>query len=226
MADVRGVLLDIDGTLLDSNDAHAQAWVEIFAEFGKTVRFEDVRRLIGMGGDRLMPKVSGIEEDSELGEKISERRRALFLESYLPKLRPFPKVRELLEALRRRDLTLVIATSAGAEELQPLLRQAQVVDLIDAKTSSGDAEESKPAPDIVEAAVRRSGLKAGELVMVGDTPYDVTASARAGVPCIALRSGGWGDEDLRDAIGIYDDVAHLLEQLDESPLGRGHASRQ
>jgi HAD superfamily hydrolase (TIGR01509 family) len=221
MADVRGVLLDIDGTLLDSNDAHARAWVETFAEFGKTVRFEDVRRLIGMGGDRLMPKVSGIEEDSELGQKISERRRALFLESYLPELRPFPKVRNLLEALRRRDLTLVIATSAGAEELKPLLRQAQVLDLIDAKTSSGDAEESKPAPDIVEAAVRRSGLEAEQLVMVGDTPYDVTASARAGVPCIALRSGGWGDEELRDAIAIYDDVANLLEQLEESPLGRG-----
>ncbi len=220
MADVRGVLLDIDGTLLDSNDAHAQAWVEVFGEFGKAVRFEEVRRLIGMGGDRLMPKVSGIEADSELGEKISKRRRASFLENYLPKLRPFPKVRELLKELRRRDLTLVIATSAAAEELKPLLKQAQVLDLIDAKTSSGDAEESKPAPDIVEAAIQRSGLGAKELVMLGDTPYDVTASSRAGIPCIAVRSGGWNDADLREAIAIYEDVADLLAHLDESPLGR------
>ncbi len=176
MADVRGVLLDIDGTLLDSNDAHAEAWVVALAEFGKTVRFEDVRPLIGMGGDRVMPKLTGIDSESELGEQIAARRRALFLQSYLPKLRPFPKVRELLEALRRRDLVLVIATSAGSEELKPLLRQAQVLDLIDEKTSSGDADESKPAPDIVEAAIERSGVSARELVMLGDTPYDVTAS--------------------------------------------------
>lgn len=220
MADVRGVLLDIDGTLLDSNDAHAKSWVEAFSEFGKAVRFEDVRRLIGMGGDRLMPKVSGIEAESELGEKISKRRRALFLQSYLPNLRPFPKVRELLDALRQRDLTLVIATSAAQEELEPLLRQAQVLDLVDAKTSSGDAEESKPAPDIVEAAIQRSGLGAKQLVMLGDTPYDVTASARAGVPCVAVRSGGWQDADLADAVAIYEDVADLLEHLDESPLVR------
>jgi HAD superfamily hydrolase (TIGR01509 family) len=218
MAGVRGVLLDIDGTLLHSNDAHAESWVEAFAEFGKTVKFEDVRPLIGMGGDRLMPKLTGIDSESELGEQIAARRRALFLQSYLPKLRPFPKVRELLEALRRRDLVLVIATSAGSEELEPLLRQTEVLDLIDEKTSSGDADESKPAPDIVEAAIERSGLSARELVMLGDTPYDVTASKRAGVPCIAVRSGGWNDADLAEAVAIYDDVADLLARLDESPL--------
>jgi HAD superfamily hydrolase (TIGR01509 family) len=218
MAEVRGVLLDIDGTLLDSNDAHARAWVEAFAEFDKVVKFEDVRRLIGMGGDRLMPKLTGIDSESTLGEQISGRRRALFLQSYLPKLRPFPKVRELLETLRRRDLVLVIATSAGPDELEPLLRQAEIRDLIDEKTSSGDADESKPAPDIIEAAIERSGVSARELVMLGDTPYDVTASKRAGVPCIAVRSGGWNDADLADAVAIYADVADLLARLDESPL--------
>ncbi|HMJ11266.1 MAG TPA: HAD family hydrolase [Polyangiaceae bacterium] len=218
MAALRGVLLDIDGTLLDSNDAHAQSWVETFEEFGHTVRFEDVRRLIGMGGDRLLPKLTGIEEESEIGQRISKHRRSRFLRSHLPSLRPFPKVRELLKELCNRNLVLVIATSAGPQELEPLLQQAQIADLIDEKTSSGDAEESKPAPDIVEAAVKRSGFRPAELVMIGDTPYDMTAAKRAGVRCIAVRSGGWDDAALADAVAIYADVADLLEHLEESPL--------
>jgi HAD superfamily hydrolase (TIGR01509 family) len=215
----RGVILDIDGTLLDSNDAHAQSWVQTFGEFGYTVTFEAVRPLIGMGGDKLLPKLTGVEADSELGEQMSARRRKHFLELYLPKLQPFPAVRELLQTLSGRGLSLVVATSAGGEEVKPLLRQAGIADLIDEKTSSSDAEESKPAPDIVEAAIERSGHEPSELIMLGDTPYDVEAAERAGIDIIALRCGGWPDSKLTGARAIYDDPADLLAHLAESPIG-------
>ena len=220
MSQLRGVLLDIDGTLLDSNDAHARAWVEVLAEFGYAVPFERARRLIGMGGDKVLPELTSLDAESEQGKRISARRRQLFLERLLPSLGPFPKTRELLCALRDRDLMLVVATSAGAEEVKPLLKQANVADLIDEKTSSGDAEESKPAPDIVEAAVARSGLREAELIMLGDTPYDVAAARRAGVRIIGFRSGGWGDADLAGSLAVYDGPADLLARLDESHLVR------
>src|SRR5687767_5570814 len=131
MQRLKGVLLDIDGTLLDSNDAHARAWVETLAEFGYPAEFGAARRLIGMGGDKVLPELTGVDADSELGERISARRKQLFLDTLLPELKPFPKTRELLEALRARDLTLVVATSAGEKEVKPLLKQARVADLID-----------------------------------------------------------------------------------------------
>lgn len=218
MSRVKGVLLDIDGTLLDSNDAHARSWVEVFEEFDFRIPFEKVRPLIGMGGDKLLPELTGVQEDSELGKRLTKRRQRLFLEKHLPELRPFAKARELVQALSERGLKCVVATSAGPEELSALLRQAEVLDLIDAKTSSGDADESKPAPDIVEAAIRRSGHAASELVMLGDTAYDVAAATAAGVPIVALRSGGWTDVGLTGAIAIYDDAADLLAQLEDSPF--------
>jgi HAD superfamily hydrolase (TIGR01509 family) len=220
MARLKGVLLDIDGTLLDSNDAHARAWVEVLAEYGHTIAFDDVRRLIGMGGDKVLPKLTGIDDESDLGARIAKQRRELFLTKYLPTLGPCPGARELLTALNERGLSLIVATSAGKDEVKPLLKQAQVEDLIDAKTSSGDAEESKPDPDIIEAAIKRSGHTASELLMLGDTPYDVTAARRAGVNSVAVRSGGWGDADLAGALAVYQDTADILSHLDESPFAR------
>ena len=220
MAKPRAVILDVDGTLVDSNDQHAQAWVDTLAEFGRTVEFAKIRRLIGMGGDKLLPEVTGISTDAPEGERISQRRKEIFKERYLASIVPFPRVRELLERMKAAGLRLAVATSAEKEQLEPLLRVAGVTDLLENKTSSSDAENSKPDPDIVQAALQKLQVPPSEAVMLGDTPYDIEAAARAGIHTIALRSGGWNDEDLREAIAIYNDPADLLRNFDSSPLAR------
>jgi len=214
----RGAILDIDGTLIDSNDAHARAWVEAFAEFGVEVAYEDARRAIGMGGDKLLPALAGVEKDSTLGKEITERRAEIFRERYQSTLGPFPKVRELLSRMRDDGLALAVATSAKREELTPFLEIAGVADLIEEAASSSDAKQSKPDPDIVEAALARLGLAPDAAVMLGDTPYDVEAALRAGVRIVAVRCGGWGDEDLAGAAAIYDDPADLLAHFQTSPF--------
>lgn len=213
------VVLDVDGTLIDSNDEHAHAWVDVGREFGIEIDFHHVRRLIGMGGDKVLPAVSGLQEDDPEGEKIKERRGEIFRERYLPKLQPFPDARKLLERLRDDGYALVVATSASKEDMDGLLKQAGIRDLIEEKTSSSDAEESKPDPDIVQAALKSADAEPGDAIMLGDTPYDVEASGRAGVRCVALRCGGWGDDDLRGAVAVYDDPSDLLSRYDESPFG-------
>jgi HAD superfamily hydrolase (TIGR01509 family) len=212
------VLLDVDGTLIDSNDEHARAWVDVGREFGFDIDFAHVRRLIGMGGDKVLPAVTGLREDDDLGERITERRGEIFRDRYLPTLRPFPSARELLQRLQDDGYTLAVATSASSEDMDGLLRQAGIRDLIEEKTSSGDADESKPDPDIVQAALKAAGARPEEAIMLGDTPYDVEASGRAGVRCVALRCGGWGDADLGAAVAVYDDPADLLARYAESPF--------
>jgi HAD superfamily hydrolase (TIGR01509 family) len=218
MPSLRGVILDVDGTLVDSNEAHARSWVEALAEQGIEVPLEKVCRMIGMGGDKLLPQATGIEEDTPRGKQISKRRQEIFQTRYLPHLKPTRGAPELLRKLQARGLVLVVASSAKENELDPLLKVCGGDRLIQSRTSSDDAEESKPDPDIVHAALQRSGLSANEVVMLGDTPYDVEAAGRAGVRIIAVRCGGWSDTDLRGASAVYDDPAELLAQLDSSPL--------
>ena len=215
---LRAVLLDIDGTLIDSNDAHARAWVDAGAELGYRIQYEDVRPLIGMGGDKVMPRLIGIESDSREGKAFADRRTAIFAERYLPDITAFPRTRELVERFREAGLTVVIATSANRKEMKKLLAAAGVEDLIDEATSSSDAKASKPAPDIVEAALEAARVDAGAAVMLGDTPYDVAAAGRAGVGIIAFRCGGWTDETLRGALAVFDDPADLLANWDDSPF--------
>ncbi len=215
---VRGVILDVDGTLVDSNDAHARSWVETLAEHGIEVPFERVRRLIGMGGDKLLPEVSGIREDTPEGQAISKRRREIFKERYLPHLRPTRGARELLHFLRDRGFRRAVASSAKKDELEALLKLCGGDDLVEDKTSSDDADRSKPDPDIVGAALKKLGLPGGEVVMLGDTPYDVEAARRAGIGIIALRYGGWGDAELGGALAVYDEPADLLDRFADSPL--------
>ncbi len=215
---IHGVLIDIDGTLLDSNDAHAQSWRDIFMRHGMDIAFERIRQLIGKGGDKLLPELTGIEHDSERGRRLSAERKKLFLEQYLPRLRPTRGARHLVERLLAEKLRIVIATSSSGDEVDALLRQAGVDDLIRRATSADDGE-SKPDPDIVEAALAKAHLGAGESVMIGDTPYDIEAAARCGVPAIALRCGGWWDDAaLRGAAAIYDDPAALAAALEGSPI--------
>ena len=217
---LRTVLLDIDGTLIDSNDAHARAWVDSLRDHGYVIPFEEVRPLIGMGGDKMLPILTGLDPDSGEAKRLSETRSKLFLERELPTLRPTKGARALLEHLTSIGMELVVATSAKSSEVQSLLEQAGVADLIPLASSSSDADRSKPDPDIVQAALRKSGSLAARTVLVGDTPYDIEAAGRAKVPSIALRCGGWwSDEALRGATAIYDDPAALLARLEESPIG-------
>lgn len=215
---IKAVLLDVDGTLIDSNNAHAQSWVEAFDEHGLSIPFSAVRPLIGMGGDRLLPKVAGIEEDSVHGQAIGKTRKNLFRDKYLPNLEPFPEVRALLQQMKEAGLTLVVATSSGKDLLQDLLQKAGVADLIPAATTKDDAENSKPAPDIVEAALKKSGVRPEEAIMVGDTPYDVEAATRAGVKCVAFECGCWTKSQLGDAVACYKDAADLLKNFESSPF--------
>ena len=214
------VILDVDGTLVDSNDAHARAWVEAFAESGIQVDYERVRRSIGMGGDKLMPNVAGITEETSQGKRISERRGEIFTSRYLPQLTAFPRVRELVERFVRDGFTVVVASSAQEDELELLLERAGVADLIKSSTSSDDAERSKPDPDIVSAALKRSRAAARSAVMLGDTPYDVEAALRTGVAIVGVECGGWQREDLRGAAEVYASPAEILDHYDDSLFAR------
>ncbi len=217
MKTIRGVLLDIDGTLVESNDAHARAWAKALAESGREVAFEAVRPLIGMGGDKLLPKVCGLDAASRDGKRVSARRQDIFLTEYLPHLRPGRGAEEQLDFLAARGYKMAVASSAKKDELGPLLKVCGADRVIEAATSSDDAEESKPDPDILHAALKEIGLPATDVVMLGDAPYDVEAARRAGVKVIALRCGGWADADLT-ADAIYDDPADLARNLDQSLL--------
>ncbi|HEX2188291.1 MAG TPA: HAD family hydrolase [Longimicrobiaceae bacterium] len=222
MARVRAVILDIDGTLIDSNDAHARAFLDAAGELGLEVPpFEEVRRRIGMGGDKLIPEVWGFSKESQRGETLDGRKGEIFRERYLPGLEPTRGARALLHRLRDDGVKLVVATSAGKDDVKGLLERAGVADLVQDATSADEVEESKPDPDIVHAALKDAGFPAEQTVMLGDTPYDVEAATRAGVPVVAVRCGGWGDGDLRGAAAVYDHPADLLEHYDESPVGRG-----
>jgi HAD superfamily hydrolase (TIGR01509 family) len=222
---IRGVIFDVDGTLVDSNDAHARAWEEAFRAAGLPVAFDDIRPLIGMGGDKLVPALTGWGEDDPRIEKIGTRRGQIFRERYLPRIEPFPRARDLLLALREAGMKLAVATSAEKEELEPLLERAGASGLIAHKASSDDAESSKPDPDIVKAALARLGRPKRDVVMIGDTPYDVEAATRAGIPIIAFRSGGWDDASLKGAREIYDGPADLLAHLGESMIVHGRSAQ-
>ena len=190
------VLPDIDGTLIDSNDAHARAYMEAFRAHRVEVNSVDLRKATGMDGDNLFPTVAHREEDSPDGKAISKTRSELFKQKYQPTLRAFPQVKELLMRLRQDGIKLVVATSAKPE----------------------DAENSKPAPDSLQAALKKSGLETASVVMLGDTPYDVEAAKKAGVGTIGVCCSRWAAPDLKGALAICDDPADLLAHYAEPPL--------
>jgi HAD superfamily hydrolase (TIGR01509 family) len=217
---VRGAILDIDGTLVLSNDAQARAWVQAFAEYDVDVSFERVRPLIGMSGDRLLTTVvPGLNDQEGVGRAVSERRKEIFLNRYVEALKPAPGARALVAHMRQSGLRLVIASSAKPDELKALLDAARVADLLTEAIGPDEAPASKPAPDPVAVAVHKSGLQPDEVVMIGDTPYDVDVAHKAGVRVIALRCGGAGDKHLAGADAVYDDPEDLLAQYADSPLG-------
>jgi HAD superfamily hydrolase (TIGR01509 family) len=215
MIRIKAVILDIDGTLLLSNDAHAKAFAEAAATLRVQAGFERIRRLIGKGSDKLIPEAFGLESESDLGKKITELKGAIFKTRYLATLEPAPGARALLQRFRQQGIDLVAATSAGDDEVAPLLERAGVRDLVPRFTTSDDVQASKPNPDVIEAALKKTSHDRSVIVMLGDTPYDVEAAQRAGVPIIAVRCGGWTDRDLKGALAIYEDPADLLAHYND-----------
>ena len=220
MPHIHGVILDVDGTLIDSNDAQAHSWVKAMAAYGYHVAFGKVRPLIGMGGDKVLPETVHVSKDSEQGKASSLKRGEIFKERYLPHLQPFPEAKELIEHIRKQGLQVAIASSAQPDELQSMLQLVGAADLIKDKTSSKDAQRSKPDPDVMDVTLARLGLPADETLMIGDTIYDIEAARKVHVGTIAFRCGGWSDKDLAGAIAIYDGPADLLAHYDSSPLAR------
>lgn len=220
---VKAVIFDIDGTLIDSVDLHAESWRQALGHFGHDVPFDRVRAQIGKGGDLLMPALLPEEEVRRRGKEIEAFRQDLFKREYLPRVKPFPSVRELFERIEADGLRIALASSAKKEELQRYKKIAGIDDLLETETSSDDAEKSKPHPDIFEAALERlEGIAADEAIAIGDTPYDAQAAGKAGLRTIGLLCGGWPEAELRAAgcSEIYRDPADLLRRYDESPLAR------
>lgn len=216
------VLFDIDGTLLDSVDLHAQAWQEAFRHFGRDIPLDKIRAQIGKGGDQLVPVFLKGDELREKQQPLQEFRSQLFKDKYLAKVKPFPCVRELFQKVKGSGKRVALASSAKADELKTFERIANIQDLVEVKTSSGDAAKSKPNPDIFEAALERLGpeIQREDVVVVGDSPYDAEAAGRAGIRTVGVLCGGFPESDLRDAgcIAIYRGPEDLLRRYDGSPL--------
>ena len=226
---IRAVIFDVDGTLVDSVDLHAEAWHRAFLHFGFDIPAQRIRTQIGKGGDKLMPVFLPKEVLQEKGEEIDKYRGELFKKEYMPRVPSFPRVRELFEKIRGHGLKIALASSAKKDQLKTLKQIARIEDLVDCETSSDDIESSKPDPDVFHAALQcLRPIKPEEAIAVGDTPYDATSSRRAGVPCIGLLCGGFPEDDLRAAgcIAIYGDPADLLDQYETSPLATGITTRE
>ncbi|MBX9579426.1 MAG: HAD family hydrolase [Gemmataceae bacterium] len=218
---VRAVIFDIDGTLVDSVPLHARAWQEALKHFGFDLTDEQCWEQIGKGADQLLPALIPPEIAERSEEEISDYRSKLFKDKYLPRVKAFPAVRELFERLQADGKRIALASSAKGDELEAYKRIAGIDDLIEAETSSDDADQSKPHPDIFHAALDRLGNPdPAVVVVVGDTPYDAEAAGKAGLRTVGVLGGGWPAEKLKAAgcVAVYRDPAELLEQYERSPL--------
>jgi phosphoglycolate phosphatase-like HAD superfamily hydrolase len=217
----QAAIFDIDGTLVDSVDLHASAWQEALVKFGHDVTFEQARSQIGKGGDQLIPVFLSDAEQKDHGEEMEEWRGKLFKSKYLPLVRPFSAVPQLLRRVHDAGLKVAAASSAKKSELEVYLDIARIKDLIDVAASSEDAERSKPAPDIFQVALAKLGIEGPEAVAIGDTPYDAKAARKAGISTIGMLCGGFTEADLRKGgcVAVYPGPGALLACFDASPLG-------
>lgn len=217
---IQAALFDLDGTLVDTVDLHAAAWQQAFDRFGKVVPYDEVRSQIGKGGDKLIPVFLGPEEVERFGDDLEEYRRRLYAREFLPLAMPFPGARELVERVREEGMAAALASSCTKDELDHYLGLLDIEDLVSAALTSDDIEESKPEPDVFEAALERIGVASRQAIAVGDSPYDALAAARAGVSTVGVLCGGYSHETLREAgcIAIYEGPADLLLRFDGSPL--------
>lgn len=216
----KAVIFDVDGTLVDAVDLHAKAWQDAFRDFGHDIDFAVIRGQIGKGGDQLMPVFLSEGELAKQGKELEKRRGEVLRQTYLSQVTAFPKVLELFKRLKSDDTRIALASSAKEDELAKYKEILQIAGLVDVETSSDDAEKSKPQPDIFQVALKRLGVPATQTLVVGDTPYDAEAAAKAGLRTIGLLCGGFSEASLRKAgcVAIYKDPADLLAHYDQLPI--------
>jgi HAD superfamily hydrolase (TIGR01549 family) len=212
----RAAILDVDGTLIDANYQHALAWYRAFRSRGITLPVWRIHRHVGMGGDQLVPALVGEQVDDEKGDGIRDARQEAYAE-LIDEVAPLEGARELIDALKERARTVVLASSSPENELDhylDLLGRPEVE-----STTKDDVEQTKPEPDLVKAALEKAGTD--DAVMVGDTPWDIEAADKAGVPTVAVITGGFSEQELRDAgaVAVFESVEELRKRLDETPLG-------
>jgi HAD superfamily hydrolase (TIGR01509 family) len=214
----QAILFDVDGTLVDSNDKHADCWVEAFAHFGRHVDWTTIRSQIGKGGDLLVPDTLNAREMRTFGEALKTFRSALWKETYMTTVAPFPGAVESLQALHARGVKIALASSSNPDEVEYYVELLGVGDLLEGTTSKEDAEFSKPSPEIFQAALERVKSDPARTFAVGDTPYDILAAHRVPLPVIAVRCGGFPEDTLKKAEYVFDDLAEMtreIERVDE-----------
>jgi HAD superfamily hydrolase (TIGR01509 family) len=216
---MKAILFDIDGTLIDSNDYHIRAWDEVLRAAGHVFTRQELHDQIGKGGDNYVPSLLPQTSEAE-ADRLSEAHGPIYKERYLSQVRPFPGARDLMVRCRDAGLKVVLATSGKADERDHYVGLLDARDLIDDSTTADDVAHTKPCPDIFDTARRKVGVEASDALVIGDTPYDIAAAKAAGMATVAVRSGGFTDEQLAGAIAIYDDVAAILADFDHSPLAR------
>jgi HAD superfamily hydrolase (TIGR01509 family) len=215
----RAAILDIDGTLVDTNYQHAIAWYHAFRQSDVILPIWKIHRAIGMGGDQFVPHLVGEEKAEELGDDVKAAEKALY-QSMIEQVEPFDGAREFIVDLKDSGHTVILASSAKATELDFYLDLLDVREIVDDWTSSADVEKTKPEPDLVNAALEKAGTDA-EAVMVGDTPWDVKAAKNAGIDTICVMTGGFGEDELQEAgaLTVFDSIVDLQRQIGDTPLG-------
>ena len=211
-------ILDIDGTLVDTNYHHAVAWYRAFRAHGFVVQLWRIHRHIGMGGDQLVAALIGEDADDEHGAGIRDAEKQAYM-ALIDEVAPLEGARELIVELKRREHTVILASSAKADEVEHYLDLLVVRDLVDGWTTSGDVEQTKPKPDLVLAALEKAG--GGDAVMIGDSVWDCEAAKRAKIPTIGVLTGGFSQEELREAgaSAVYESIVELRRGLDDTPIG-------
>jgi HAD superfamily hydrolase (TIGR01509 family) len=210
-------ILDVDGTLVDTNYQHALAWYRALRQHGITVPLWEIHRHIGMGGDQLVQSLVGEGFDERHGDDVRAAEKALYL-ALMPEVQPLPGARALLEALNARGHTIVLSSSAKPDELQHYVQLLDAHEIIDAWTDSGDVEQTKPEPDLIKTAIEKAG--GGPAVMIGDSVWDCQAAERAGIETIGVLTGGFSEEELQQAgaAAVFRSLPELTEGLDTTSL--------
>ena len=219
---IKALLCDIDGTLVQSNWLHAEAWQMAFAEMGLPLELEELRRQIGKGGDELIPVFVPWWKRDVVEEPLKTFRKFVFQHGLRQKVEPLPGVRDLLLRVHAEGIRIALASSSAKDDLEVMKKIAQIGDLVDEQTCADDPERSKPHPDIFNVALERLGLKASECLALGDTPYDAESAGKAGIRTVGVTTGGWSKQELLDAgcIEAYDGAAELLANFEQSALVR------
>lgn len=219
---IKGVIFDVDGTLVDSNDHHANAWQEALHHFGVDPPWQAIRDQIGKGGDQLIPCFLSPEQISQFGDKVDRKKSQIFKQKYFDKVKGLPGVQPLFERLHREKKLTVLATSGAADEMSHYVDLLGIKQWIGGMVSADDVARSKPYPDLFHFALDRFQWRPEEAVILGDTPYDVIAGKKIGLGTIAVLTGGFAEQSLREAgaIGVYRDLPALLQAYEDSYLGR------